>query len=288
MGDENNAEREGKSSPQQPRSTQQLVAALIPSVPAQKQDPTKTGFYDLPAELRLEIYERHCNLLAFEQDSGGNLYVPTGCTNDRWTAYFKSILEAQLLCHQFREEFMPVWAAASNFELYNIHCGPFQDPLLIRPEVKDMWLHVRTFLDRIGPVARHHVRFLKLKYNLETYGYQSTAEPLRQATGEKVQRLFERLSDVYRNLTIEVELVCAARPVTNVYKRIYTLRQLPVDVVRGTGRNDWLLQSGPVLIRKFDHRDCPCAMRCRTHPTYLTSSCKTIIVWEAEDMLTQI
>ena len=272
MGDTTPGLIEQTSSPRHAHTVarKDLVSPIRASA---KRDPAKIGFFDLPAELRLQIYELYCN--GYVRTQQYKMCFHPGCemhkrATVKWESYATFTRTLPLLCHQFRQE-VPVTAGTFLFELsfpgHKRNRGEYTNrPLCNRPEIQDLWSQVRAFLDKVGPLAREHVR--QIKVACETTGagpYTASGDGgtfavglLRGLSGERISRLFERLSDVHPDLKIEVEIGCnKGYPHGSVeVKKSWILRQQTPEAVRTSGLSDWTCVEGAVLTKNIQCEDC--------------------------------
>ena len=86
-----------------------------------KQDAEKIGFFDLAAELRIQISQEICGCLQTLVPSEGDFddaSVPSDFAGlEAWTEYIDTFTCLKLLCRQSRAEFLPVWAEATRFRV---------------------------------------------------------------------------------------------------------------------------------------------------------------------------
>ena len=224
-----------------------VVLSPSPHKGATRQDESKLSFFDLPAEIRITIYELYCqSLLAHFNLPDDRL--PVGAP-DVWPEYSRLLLKSQLLCHQLRDELLPVWARYTTFVLER------QYDLNRLENLNDVWFHVRDFLGWMDPVARQEVRTVRVccVSSRDRIGQESRTTPFRpvfhgmlqqsifgESTGDYLAAVGERLSDVHEDLVIQVEIKGEERlhstRVRLAMKGVFTMRQEP----KGQGETvDW-------------------------------------------------
>ena len=242
---------------------------MVSPIRSKRRDQCTVGFFDLPAEIRLAIYELYCELIApipwrkrCHLDSWAIPYDSFARTT--WENYSQHLIKAQLLCRQFRQEFVPTWASVSVFQLHIP--PPAEYPTICKlPNLSLAWLKVRDFLKEIDPLARPHVQHIKIcceSYVFRCQRKRDTAHFCRQhmailgrGTGEELQHRFERFSDVNPELKIEFELICIQNRYTYMAaKRSYTLQHQSPETVKRTGSPDWLCTIGPLY-----YSNCTCS-----------------------------
>ena len=250
-----------------------------------RQDRSRAGFFDLPAELRLRIYELFCDLIApiwqrsdirTDQDT---LILPYDeASKAHWNRYEQDLVKAKLICRQFRQEFIPLWATVSIFEIRRPPPNGHADHLIRfrKPSLDSLWFTVRDFLNEVGPLARPYVRNVKIRCDSYVPPFVSCGTHwaclcskheaiLRHTTGIRLQDSFTDLLDVPRDLKIDVELVCIKAIATcNAAKRTFALRQNSSSVGHGSP-SSWNCTVGQIQVWK------PCPDVCSGRETLMES-----------------
>lgn len=243
--------------------------------PARKRRPDKPGFFDLPAELRLEIYELYCILAARTPQSlqdntpadmvciptqpiiPGRLSTLQGYKILKPSCYWPFILKPQLICRQFSEEYLATASSVIVFEITNKWLqGPvkYHGPLSKIPEIKYIWTQTRDFLANLPTLARQQVRHIKFVCEITIFHAEDNDRYKPWAGrmgGDQLEALFECLSDVRGDFTVEIELVGMTMWADGQrVKKNYILRQR--RPVRGQD-SDWVCEEGPLLIRRCEN-----------------------------------
>ena len=252
-------------------------ASDSPRTPARKLDSTKRSLFDLPAELRVQMLETYCEYLLEETwrtirlvTSFGRLRgtVPIPFMDNtewRWTHYLCLIRDAQLVCHQFRDEFMAVWARVSTFCLVSPPtvlyggghvAGPVHNIRSIAMKTP-LWIPIRDLLNRLGPFGRHHVRNIRLIWQLPVFPRCSTlgcpphVSALHHVEGKDLCIAMERLDDVHHDLKIQLELELNERWRTESFDKVskrFTLKQRSSEAARAGASPDWIcIREGPTI-----------------------------------------
>ena len=249
-----------------------LSLSSSPHKGATKQDESKLSFFDLPAELRVTIYEFYCqSLLAHFNLPDGRL--PVGAP-DVWPEYSRLLLKSQLLCRQLRSELLPVWARYTTFVLER------QYDLNQVEKLSDVWFHVRDFLGWMDPGARQEVRTVRVSCisSRDRIGVEGRGTPFQpvfhgmlqpsifgESTGDYLAAVCERLSDVHEDLVIQVEIKGEERlhstPVRLAMRGVFTVRQRP----EGRGETvDWTCSGRNVETIKIEGDPFPIILYVRS------------------------
>lgn len=208
----------------------------------------------LPEDITVELLEHRDGIISYHTSD----IVPIPPVKG-WKAYCSFIINAQLICHQFRNEFIRVWVSECTFELIVPIPRFFSASTTIprMPEAQSLWFYVRDLLRRLVSFARREVRSIRLKWELPIshsrqtlYDCQKYLQNLNGLEGRDVCSLFERLDDVHADLEIELELsLKRVGDTESGVRRIFTLHQQTPDIARTTGAPDWISRDGPILVK---------------------------------------
>lgn len=243
-------------------------ATPLSQTSTERQDHTKAGFFDLPVELRLPIYELYCDSVGRTAvvSDGGPLHKPYYEFRSSVPWNCAAYVLPRHISRQFQEEFLQIWASVTTFELFIPRSSTGR---LLHFQLRDLdvfWFQARDFLHRVGALARRHVRSFRIIHETEVNHCRACLsnclclrlmEQLRHDTRSVLQAKFERLSDVHPDLKIEVELVrVQSRSPSWAMKHVYTLRQTPVEAIRETRCSEWQCSVGPAFTWGVDYSIC--------------------------------
>ncbi|KAK5130698.1 hypothetical protein LTR08_001728 [Meristemomyces frigidus] len=210
-----------------------------------KQDTAKPGFFDLPPEIRIDIYKHMCTTIhiahapaehqAQEKAADMQASIPIKFasqtihskfnTHRSWRCYTKAFTGLQLLSHQFRAEFLPKWAECTTFthELTLPTPQSLQHlPRSRRVLPYEIWTALRDFLAECN--ARyvgtgkcvHRFRVVGQLIDGTSYNdYKRHAKNLRLYARDAVAVLahgFERLEANLAHVELCVEVVFVSSP----------------------------------------------------------------------------
>ena len=223
------------------------------------QTPAKQGFFGLPAELRLMIYERYCDKI--QQDlldqSNGRSDHPRACRRRSYAdtmhvlefqyqqspygagsqnkqvesnPAYDRFVDMKLVCRQMRAEFAPVWLRRWAFQLPR-PIDPKGEDLYPAQDDPDDFREIKIFLDGFGHDASKHVRRLRLTRHLQAQSEPETA--LEAETAEKLRTmLHESDADLHDKAVVHVQVRCSDVWPSN--------RRASKDVLFGLQGQNWM------------------------------------------------
>ena len=244
-----------------------ISKAQIHPLFAQKRESSMPGFFDLPPEIRMAIYEIYCQDIS-SQSELSDKRLPVTLLNVQ-SNYYGQLIRPQLLCHQLREELLTAWAQRTTFVVsyfFRHWVSNLTGKEVCTKQLYQTkpWIQIRNLLDRINPLARRHVRKIRLTYVWKmrsgwpddrlasVWSRQTSIIDVPNVRNNK--RMFEqleRLEDVHENLEIELEIqFLGLLHAFRAKRRIFTLRQLPCA---RNWQHDWLCDVGEMHTMRTDH-----------------------------------
>ena len=193
------------------------------------------GFFDLPAEIRLIIYETYCNVLRKEMLNGshGPCNHRRACRRrshadvmhvtefayrqspyDRATDHQRAqanpgydlFVDMKLVSRQMRAEFMPVWLSHWVFQLprptdpLGLDLYPNEDDPVSFPQMK-------ALVNTIGCVESKHVKHIRVSRHLKAQ--LDPEQAVQRETGHELVRMLDSPGDFHEQLSIHVQIRCS-------------------------------------------------------------------------------
>lgn len=202
-----------------------------------KQNPSKLSFFDLPPELRNEVY---LYMAIITQEAKPKIYV-CECVKSRcgfaspaktsvlcnccqihhrhshkaWPPYCIVLKTCKLVSKQITTEFLPIWAAVLPFTLPTIRVkfSP-QSHQLAKAE---LGTKLHKFLRSIGELPSRNIRRIEQTIHVQTHGYavingadgdraKWDQARLRSVTSTEIEGLLELCDNVHEELQLRITL----------------------------------------------------------------------------------
>ena len=249
---------------------------------ATKRTEKRLSFLDLPAEIRIAIYETYCQAVL---DNFDRLALPTitiddnsyvqpflfkPCPLDATHGMLTTSLKPGFICHQIRQEFVPVWSRCQTFLLTHQHSTGNR-----LSQLKGTYIQVRDLLDAMGPIARYHARSIRVchiwrlhdgSYGSDYSNWFPHTRILQDETVNHLMSIVERLDDVHKDLEIQIELRCLGVWFKGyrAVRRVFTLRQRPYGRERSSDWSCFAGRFGAISI-PFKNQNERCLLRSAPH-----------------------